>query len=261
MRYGLLKDSYDSRDHLSMAAAVSLPAAIDLSLHLGPVRDQGQEGSCTGQASGGFMDWVWNTFSKYLSGKLFSAEDMFSAEYIYARERAMMGTFPQDSGSDSRTAFKVLTQFGACLESHLPYDGNSGRWPTPLQDSYAKLRQLGAYHRVIFDDGLRTARSVLASGYCCIMGIPVYKSIESDEVAETGILPVPSKLETPVGGHELLRYGYHDSDGVELVRNSWGKTWGLQGNLKIPYDYYKAAGGDETCDSWVGHLGRPWRVK
>lgn len=259
--YGARKDQRDPRDHLAMRSIASLPASVDLSAKLGSVRDQGSAGSCTGQAGAGFMDWLYRTFTRYWPQSVGGAGGPieFAALFLYAEERIKNGDFPADDGSDSRTMMQVLNQIGICLDSQDSYsDTLIGQMPTPTQVALAKTSRIGAYHRVLFDEGLATARSVLASGYCRVIGIPVYQAIESDEVAETGILPIPSATESPIGGHELLVYGYDDAAQVELARNSWGADWGLQGNLRIPYGYYAAAGGNDTCDSWVGHLGRPW---
>ena len=261
------KDKLDLRDHLAMRSAATLSYAVNLSANLGPVRDQGQVGSCTGQAGSGWMDWLFATFRQYFLHAPTGAIE-FSALFLYAQERLKNHTFPDDSGSDSRTLMQVLNQIGICLNAVDPYvDTAIANQPSADMIAAAGLFKIGAYHRVLFDDGLATAKSVLASGYCRVIGIPVYQSIQSDEVAETGLLPIPSSTETPVGGHEMLVWGYDDSvkigtaQGAEQVRNSWGADWGIKGNLRIPYDYYAAVGGNDTCDSWVGHMGKPWVPK
>jgi len=263
----LRKDVFDVRDHLAAPSVVTLPTLVDLSAKLGPVRDQGSAGSCTGQSGGGFMDWLYLTFPQFFAQKV-AGVVQFSALFLYAQERIKNGTFPDDAGSDSRTLMQVLNQIGICLDSDDPYsDGAISKMPAPAMDVDAENFKIGAYHRVLFDTGLATAKSVLASSYCRTIGIPVYKAIQSDEVATTGLLPIPSQLETPIGGHELLVYGYDDSIkissslGAELVRNSWGASWGINGNLRIPYDYYDAVGGNDTADSWTGHMGKPWVPK
>jgi hypothetical protein len=255
------KDPFDVRDHLAMRSLALGPATVSMKPGLGPVRDQGASGSCTGQSGAGWLDWLYGAFTSAFPTKLVSPA-MFSALFLYAQERMKNGTFPADDGSDSRTLFQVLNQLGVCPDPADPFiDTAIGQAPTAPMDAAAYSFRIGAYHRVLFDEGLATAKSVLASGYCRTIGIPVYKAIESDEVAETGLLPLPARFETPVGGHELLVYGYDDTKGVELARNSWGSGWGLEGDLMIPYGYYDAAGGNETCDSWTGHMGRPWVPK
>lgn len=264
--FNLQKDEFDERDHVVAPAALPSPVGVNLGAKLGPVTDQGLLGSCTGEAGSGWMAWLYQTFIQYFPVKLATVE--FSPLFLYAMERLKNGTFPHDAGSDSRTLMKILNQLGICLESDNPYSDKAGA-VQPVEQmiiSAARFR-IGAYHRVPFDAELATAKSVLASGYCRVIGIPVYKDFESDEVAATGMLPVPGPRETPIGGHEMLAFGFDDrikigsNQGAEMVRNSWSESWGLAGNLYIPYNYYAAVGGDETCDSWTGHLGRPWRPK
>lgn len=257
------KDKYDKRDHMMMAprrGVVPIPSYYNMLGSLGPVRDQGGAGSCTGNAAGGLADFLYVLFSKYFGG-IVPSTDFFSALFIYAVERVKNGDFPQDAGSDSRTACQVLNQIGACLNSQMPYvDTEINILPSPVQTADAGAFKIGAYHRVLLDDNLQAFRSCLASGYCRIIGIPVYQGIQSDECATTGMLPIPASTDTPIGGHELLVYGYDDNKKVELVRNSWGPNWGVKGNLMIPYAYYAAVGGNDQLDSWTMHMGKSWKV-
>src|ERR1700677_3164102 len=112
------KDAFDKRDHLMMPRVAPLPPMINMISSLGPVRDQGQAGSCTGNASGGFLDFLYNSQGRYFKGKV-PQSDLFSALFIYAEERIADGTFPQDEGSDSRSAMRVLNKLGACLNSQM----------------------------------------------------------------------------------------------------------------------------------------------
>jgi C1A family cysteine protease len=48
---------------------------------------------------------------------------------------------------------------------------------------------------------------------------------------------MPSPNEQLLGGHAVLAVGYDDSQRRFIVRNSWGKDWGMQGYFTIPYAY------------------------
>ena len=254
--FNLRKDPTDRRDHVAMRSLAHLPVSVTHLADLGPVRDQGNSGSCTGQAMAGFMDWLAKRFQRYLPQ---TPPSQFSALFVYAEERIGDGSFPADAGSDSRSGMKVLNQMGICADSLMPFSDTAIRQrPSAVGLTQAAPFRIGAYHRVWLDAGLATSRSVLASGYCHCIGIPVYPAIESDEVAATGILPIPKQLATPSGAHEMLVYGYDDAQALEKVRNSWGAAWGIAGDLRIPYEYFAAVGGDQTSDAWVGHLGKPW---
>jgi C1A family cysteine protease len=65
----------------------------------------------------------------------------------------------------------------------------------------------------------------------------VYESFESPTVAKTGRVPLPTPLESPIGGHAVLAVGYDDTRAWFIVRNSWGTAWGMRGYFTMPYDY------------------------
>ena len=70
-----------------------------------------------------------------------------------------------------------------------------------------------------------------------MFGFTVYESFESDEVARTGVAPMPEPGETALGGHAVLAVGYDDAAGRFLVRNSWTAEWGMCGYFTMPYGY------------------------
>ena len=59
-----------------------------------------------------------------------------------------------------------------------------------------------------------------------------------------------------LGGHEVLAYGYDDSvnGGSLLIRNSWGASWGKNGDFYMRYK--DAANPDVLMDACIQHLGR-----
>ncbi len=80
-------------------------------------------------------------------------------------------------------------------------------------------------------------KGCLASGYPIVFGFTVYESFESDAVAKTGQVPLPKPSEKVLGGHAVLAVGYDETQQRFIVRNSWGKNWGLQGYFTMPYSY------------------------
>ena len=81
----------------------------------------------------------------------------------------------------------------------------------------------------------------MAAGQCFVFGFEVYDYFESDQMANTGVLQLPQPSESDLGGHAVMAIGYNDSQQRFLIRNSWGKGWGLKGNLDgyftMPYTY------------------------
>jgi C1A family cysteine protease len=71
-----------------------------------------------------------------------------------------------------------------------------------------------------------------------VFGFTVFSSFESQDVANTGIMPMPNlKTEVVKGGHAIMAAGYDDSKEAVLIRNSWGEDWGENGYFWMPYDY------------------------
>lgn len=244
-RYTAVRDTPDSRDHIANPApSPYLPQAISLAAWLPAVRDQGNEGACTMFAGSGILEWLF---------KRFKGQDIvFSPQFGYRAERILEGDVDQDGGAQSRTMMKVLAQYGLCLESSDPYNDRGWKAPTTAaQLAEARSYRVGAYHRV---PDLATLKSVLASGYVASLAIEVYESFESEEVANTGTVPVPDpRNEALQGGHEVYCFGYDDARGVLLCRNSWGAEWGDVGNFTLPYAFWAY-----VSDSWTCHFGAPW---
>jgi C1A family cysteine protease len=106
---------------------------------------------------------------------------------------------------------------------------------------------------VAIDDATRghDCKVALAGGFPVIFGFSVYDSFESDDVATTGIVPMPDyNNEQCVGGHAVLMMGYSDITKRYLVRNSWG-SWGMGGFFTIPYTYINDP--QQANDFWVVH--------
>lgn len=252
-RYGRLIDVADSRDLRMNAAPVfrlpytKLPPVISLIPWLGPVKDQGSEGSCTGHA--------YSSYREFLARKYQNEGPVLSPQFLYVQELLFENTFPSDGGAMPRSGCIVLNQNGCCEETVWPYVPGNLVKPTPVQLDNAKKWLGGAYHRISF---LADILSCINSGYCCSVGFFVYQSFESDEVANTGIMPMPKKDEALLGGHEVLCVGYDIPNRRALIQNSWGTSWGINGRFWMPFDFISDA--RYVSDLWMTHLGRAWRA-
>jgi C1A family cysteine protease len=210
-------------------AAGNLPASVDLTPECPPVYDQGTLGSCTANALAGLF--------QFLLIKRGRPSFVPSRLMIYWGERAIEGTKAQDSGANGDDGLTFLQQKGVCPESTWPYDpARFAEIPPPIAWSQATRHKI-ADAVSIADGQIDEVRSCLASGYPVAFGFVAYPDLESEKVAVSGRLPMPTKGDEPIGGHEVLIVGYDDASQMFKVRNSWGPGWGLAGYFLMPYAY------------------------
>jgi C1A family cysteine protease len=232
-RFGWIPDLPDQRDHMFAAAPAvltALPAAIDLRPQCPKeVYDQGQLGSCTGNAIAGAIEF---DEIKQKAADIFTPSRLF----IYYNERVIEGSVNSDSGAQIRDGIKTVAKQGACHEKIWPYDITKFR-AKPSKAAYTDGAKHTAvqYQRLI--QSLTEMKGCLAAGYPFVFGFTVYESFESATVAKTGVVPYPSTGEKVLGGHAVLAVGYDDASQRFIVRNSWGAGWGIKGYFTIPYSY------------------------
>lgn len=234
MRYGWHPDVPDHRDHLYAAPLHQLPPlppSVDLRPQCPPVYDQGQLGSCTGNAIAGAFAFA--KFKETANAKTFISP---SRLFIYFNERVVEHTVASDSGAQIRDGIKTVVDKGVCSETTWPY--NVAKFRTrPPKAAYkeALTEQAISYQRVA--QALTQMKGCLAEGYPFVMGFTVYESFESAEVAQSGVLNMPASGEQSLGGHAVCCVGYDDSQQRFIIRNSWGPGWGQSGYFTMPYAY------------------------
>jgi C1A family cysteine protease len=215
---------------------------------LPPVYNQGNVGSCTGNALGGAVEYDDNGFHP-------------SRLFIYYNERYLEGTVRQDSGAYLIDGIKSLEKYGVCSENTWPYiESRFAQKPSPVAYTEA-LKHKIIVNSVVSSDNPETEISTvnlnlikqhLAAGYPCAFIFIVYDSFES--LQAPWILDLPQPEEQVQGGHAILCVGYDDNKEYEtrngtkkgcfIIRNSWGAEWGENGYFYMTYDFIQGKGND-----------------
>lgn len=193
-----------------------------------PPYDQGPTNSCVGHAVARHLQYDL---------RLQGLDDWFpSPLWIYSWAREMEGSLNEDSGCFIRDGIKSIVKHGAAYNDDWPLTKDR-LFTRPPENKGVNLT--ANYSPVV--QNLTSLRYILASRKLFIFGFLVYPAFESDEVAATGIVPMPKPGESEIGGHAVCATGYDDKKGVFIVPNSYGyKDWGLpklRGFFQIPYEY------------------------
>ena len=258
-RYGWRPDKPDFRDprHVPQLREAALPDKVDLRDQMPPVYDQGDLGSCTANAVAACyqFDHRQLTGKCQCCGQPVKAPDFTPSRlFIYWNERAIENSTSWDSGAEIRDGIKTLAAQGVCPEDAPSIPEN---WPYAVDQfatqppdacfAGALKHEALTYSRV--DQTLEALKGALAGGRPVAFGFTVYDSFESDAVAASGAVPMPSSDESVLGGHAVVLVGYDEPSRLFLVRNSWGSGWGQAGYCSMPYDYILSS--DLCSDFWV----------
>lgn len=229
--YGWKKDRTDKGDQFfrPMAGIGTLPAVIDLRPWCPPAMDQGQLGSCTAHGITGVL-----RFNRIRQGL---GDLPLSRLQLYYDERLREGTVDEDAGAEIRDGVDCVNANGVAPEEVWPYDISKFTLRPPPECYDHKGETVAVERRRVAVDPFHI-RAALALRRPIVLGIDVFKGFESDEAAETGVIPMPKAFETPIGGHCTFLWGY-GGNGPTLFdgRNSWGPDWGDDGNYHIHEEY------------------------
>ena len=231
--YNWQRQPDDDRDFKSTrhlrAAGVTLPSEYELPIKV-PVYDQYDLGSCTSNAGSLCYRYEWaqlfNNF-EYEPSRL----------YLYYNTRVIEGTPSEDSGAYIRDVFKALKNNGLAEEKYFPYIVSTfANKPSAAAYQNGQKYQTARYTAV--DQSLDIIKQTVFSGAAVEFGFDVYASFESGNWdSTTGIMPIPKKGESLLGGHAVAIIGWSDAKQCFLIQNSWGESWGLNGRFWMPYSY------------------------
>jgi C1A family cysteine protease len=216
---------------------------VDFRDCFGPVRNQGQRGTCVGHAGAAVMERA----HFLATGHPIS----FSPQFLFHSAKMSDGA-PTVDGTWSRVAMPTLLNDGICWEAHWPYvatvipgDIHHGPPPQAALDAAAKHTAI----EVIELDPRDSAgiRSELAVGHAVTVSVPVYENWYGPMTRSFGKIPMPLPNSAMLGGHALCAVGYDfDAEftggGYFVLRNSWGSRWAASSPIEpgygaIPFEY------------------------
>jgi len=207
---GRRKDAPDSHDY-SLTRILTLVPVLPSSYTAPsyPILDQGMTPRCV-------------AYSGSLTRIIEERKDerrtiSFDSDDLYRRCKAVDG-YPNEDGTDIRTACKVLMADGALITK------------SRKTSEVGSRRKIAAYARLSSIDDIKQAIFAYRSAW---LGSTWYNSWFNASVS-TGILPTP---DSPVGGHAYTAIGWSDKRQAFRCQNSWGPEWCQRGRFWLPYKF------------------------
>jgi hypothetical protein len=201
---------------------------------LPPIWDQGQTSSCVGHGT--------TRAIAYARAKQGLPYVDLSRLFPYWNARVVEGGQATDSGASVGDGIAASLQFGDCPYTDLPTDAalvttqpSSQIFANAIKHrAFTATRIFGA-NPTAFQYRFKHCIDLL--GFPVVFGFTVYESFESDQVANTGVAPMPGPNEQIVGGHCVAAVAYDDTTQLVTCDNSWNTTWGQAGRFQLPYSY------------------------
>lgn len=203
------------------------------------VYDQGQTGSCVGQAlkRAAHVLQIRQGFQQVVEP---------SSMFIYYNAREPEGACDEDAGANICDGLLGMITEGFCSESDWTLNP-SFITVEPGESQYQKA----ALHRIedyaptqIQPSDLQSVLEALTVGPV-VGGILVFESFESPEVTRTGDIPMPdADHEDLLGGHAIFIRGYSIPRKILIFDNSWGPDFGDHGSGTLPFEYPRRFGSD-----------------
>lgn len=221
-----------------------LPPSVDLRAGFGPVRNQGQRGTCVAHAGAAVREYLLQQKPPALE---------FSEQFHYwdCKQNDLIPNLP---GTYIKTSMARLQESGIPLEAAWPYNsnpipGNEGQGPAPQGAAEAAVKyRITKSTRLVPTDVEGLCQS-LSENKPISFAVPVYNYWFAEPVRSSGDVRLPLPGEPLAGGHAMCMVGYQQDEatpggGYFLVRNSWGTSWASRsavepGYARIPFAYIR----------------------
>jgi hypothetical protein len=235
--YGYLPDTHDKTKDLNvrhlLGARRGVPAGFSLEQYvsLTGVKDQGQTGSCVGQAF---------AMAVFIRCAVLGTPIPFPSPvniYTVARgiDRPDFTSALQDNGSMPNQAVRGMAEWGVTSNDKWPFDpATINDEPTWEELEDASVFELDGAYRIDTAAAERLAdiQQALSSGFPVAIGLGVDQAFEdymggqnADGSTATVTAPDPNGI---LGGHMLCLLGYKPDGRRTIYRgiDSWGVAWG-----------------------------------
>jgi C1A family cysteine protease len=209
-----------------------LPISVDLRRDWWKISDQGETGSCVGQATvDSVLRWMFVTAQKINYTQRLSVRQVWVSAKETDEYTDYPTTFIEAEGTSLKAALEIARNFGVVKEEVFSFDDDN--YKGNLVDFYteaAKLR-ISSYYQLVSLDQVRQWLAKHGPIPTCLQVDDNFMNCNhTGEITEYNANNI-------LGGHAIAIVGY-TVDSL-ILRNSWGEGWGDKGYAYVPYSYFE----------------------
>jgi hypothetical protein len=223
------------------------PPAVDLRPLCPPVWDQGTLYACSAHAIAAAV-----SVARAVAGDPgFDPSRLFLYHYsLYVEDRLDL-IAPALDGIAVGDALVAAHRFGLPDEAAWPYEPARTRITPPRPVRAAALQtRVGSYSVVAAND-LDAIRASLAADVPVACSLLLSESFERIGQGDDSIITAPGDAEDPTEPHSVLIVGYDDAASAFWIRDSVGPGYGVDGYLRVAYEYLTGeAAAEWSYDFW-----------
>lgn len=222
---------------------LNIPDEMDMRPNMPWMYDQGSTSSCTGNGGARII-----RYGRQIAG--YPSVDP-SRLFLYFNARKQEGSVASDDGAQIIDIIKGANLYGIIPETDWLFDPNKVT-VVPPDSLYEKAKDLKIHNYAPLDNfKIDALRMCLFHGFPIIFGFRVFDYFESQQMADKGILHLPTSSEAEVGGHCEVVGGCDHPNRRFLIANSWGLDWAIKGWHWMDYDYFAS---QYTSDLWMNRF-------
>lgn len=229
LRLGCKRSPKSKKDFLlsSISLKAKLPAELSYRDKMTVIRNQMNEGACTGFAA--------NYLKEYMEKIDYNKFIALSPRFAYEESKKISGS---KEGSTMKATAEALIGKGICEDVFWPYIPNTTSQPLPgAYENAERFKVQAKYFRITNEVQLKNA---LVQYGPVLTGVVVYRNWYRQKDGHIPNSTFWDKMMGALGGHAITVCGYDNKTQEYLFINSWGKEWGDKGFGFITYKHMKS---------------------
>jgi C1A family cysteine protease len=238
-RFPRVYGNYDNIGPLADELGKTLPAAFDWRnynghSYIGPVRNQGNCGSCYSFGASASAEGVYNLANGLYDGNCADFSESFII-WCLSRISPYSSHFFGCNGADyDYMELEALVQEGTINESYFPYTISDPGSCTHYADPRVKFAE---WHRIPCGDIAAIKTAIMTYGVVdvAVQAGSAFQAYSGGVYNDTNTSCDSTYCDYTTTNHAVALVGWNDADGAWILRNSWGSSWGENGYMRIKY--------------------------